>query len=100
MRRITRATWWVMGGALLASLLSVAALSRVASQPRLATTLPGATAAPLLSVVTPDHAVLVVTASGAYRVRSDLQIAPLEWKEYGRIVAVRSAAWWNDQLVM
>jgi hypothetical protein len=91
MRRITRATWLAMGGALLASLLSVAALSRVASQPRLATTLPGATAAPLLSVVTPAG-VVVVTANGAYRVRPDLQVEPIGWK-YGRIVGVRSVAW-------
>src|SRR4051794_35774139 len=92
MRRITRATWLVMGAALLASLLSAAALSRVASQPRLATPLPGATATPLLSVVTPEG-VVVITANGGYRVRPDLGVELIEWKQHPRILSIHSVAW-------
>ena len=35
MRRISRASWLAMAGAIVASLLSVAALVKVAGQPRL-----------------------------------------------------------------
>jgi hypothetical protein len=99
MRRITRATWLVMAGALVATALSVAALWRVAAQPRMATTLSGATATPLVTVVTPDG-VVVVTSSGAYRVRRDLQVEPIEWKQWGKILAVRSVAWNEGRLAL
>src|SRR3954470_22357002 len=87
MSRISRAAWLAMAAAMVASLLSVGALVRVAAQPRLAT--PLAAEAPLLSLVTGDG-VVVVHANGAYRIKSNLRIAPIAWSEYGRILAVRS----------
>jgi hypothetical protein len=78
-----------MSGAILASLLSVGALVRVASQPRLATTLAGEP--PLLSLVTGDG-LLVIHNSGAYRIKDDLAIEPIVWNEYGKIIAVRSVS--------
>jgi hypothetical protein len=78
-----------MAGAILASILSVGALVRVASQPRLATTLAAET--PLLQLVTPEG-LLVVHSGGAYRVRSNLTIEPIVWNEYGKIIAVRSVS--------
>jgi hypothetical protein len=89
----------VMGGALLASVLSVAALMRVTAQPRLASSLQPSSATPLLSVVTPDG-VVVLTTGGGYRVRSTLAVEPIAWSEYGKIIAVRSAAWWNGKLAV
>jgi hypothetical protein len=96
MRRITRATWLVLFGALVASALSVVALVRVAHQPRLATPL-GSGSAPLLTAITPSG-ILVLTPTGGQRIDGQGRATPL--RSRGVLRSIRSAAWWDGALAL
>src|SRR4051812_32922300 len=93
MRRVSKGAWVAIGLALIASLLCVVSLAKLAAAPRVVHSLapPREEVHRKLAIASPDG-VLVVESDGAYRVTRDLVRHDLQWPEGMHIDAVVSVA--------
>src|ERR1051326_5184431 len=99
MRRISRAAWLAVGGAVLASVLCAVAMARLSRLPLLASGIEAAHETRLLTVASPEGLV-ILSPPAAYPTRPNLSVAPIRWGASGRLVAIRSVAWSRGRLAV
>src|SRR5262245_61781443 len=93
MRRVSKGAWAAISLALIASLLCVVSLARLAAAPRVVHSLapPREDVRRKVAVASPDG-LLVVESDGAYRVGRDLVRHDLVWPKGVHVDAVASVA--------